>query len=215
MTETQSEEVMNEVHHDEVSLPVAPEKVDLKMIENIPPPPPVRDDEPPAADAEPPVVEPENIVVPMSRDERKKQRNLVRKIQRYYQVYPKQLGKLDADLYESSLEELEDHLDDVKFNISATNSEGSFKHMYHTGMLLVEGMGTKAGLKLQGLSQATRTSKDVDDILTETALEYSDYLYVDPLYRLAFTTVLIAGGIHQLNMKKTVPPEVEAKFKDL
>jgi len=158
---------------------------------------------------------------PLSAEDKKKRRNYLYKIRQYLLKFPDALTEYNMSDVENEydLEQLQGILDDMKFKVGACNSEKLYKGLYFTGVNVVEKIGCEYGLQIDGLSMALHANPEVDLTLSEIAIDYSDYIYTDPMYRLCFTTLQTAYALH--NMRKTdsaprsVPPGVQNKYEDL
>lgn len=201
-----------------VSLPITSEKIDISSIENHPALTAPTEPEP-----EPePLSEEEPESPKLTTEQRKTKNRIIRKIRGYFDRFSF-LGKYDPDEYETcdDLDELSDSLDDIRSRLASRSGEKMIKSTYLSAVNLAEISSRGTQIHLDGLTAMLDpgNNRDVEDTLAEICLEYSDYLYVDPLYRLIMSTVMAAYAVHRLNSSKTpkaeVPPAVQEKFSDI
>ena len=131
---------------------------------------------------------PEEEPEPLSPDEVKTRRNLVRHIARYKAVFPAEVSELAAELeglIHKSPEELAALLEEVQFLVETRRSTAQARGLFLAGLTMGEAAGPHVGLRLQGLTQVAAQSADLLTTVDEVALTYEDVVQVDPLARLA------------------------------
>jgi hypothetical protein len=96
---------------------------------------------------------------------------------------------------------------------------------------VIEGLGPKLNMHLNGLQMAMLNDQLLNDQLKETSLIYENLCYVNPVYRLAITTGNLILKVHYQNKvlieqnrqideikiksKENINEELRIEFKDL
>ena len=131
---------------------------------------------------------PEEEPEPLSPDETKVRRNLVRRIARYKAVFPAEVSELAAELeglVHKSPEELANLLEEVQFLVETRRSTAQARGLFLAGLTMGEAAGPHVGLKLAGLTQIAAQSADLLTTVDECALKYEGVVQVDHMARLA------------------------------
>jgi len=125
---------------------------------------------------------------PLSPDEIKIRRSLVRRIARYKSVFPTEVSELAQELeglVHKSSQELGTLLEEVQFLVETRRSTAQARGLFLAGLTMGEAAGPHVGLRLQGLTQVAAQSADLLTTVDEVALKYEGVVQVDPLARLA------------------------------
>ena len=150
-------------------------------------------DEEPANSAEP---------EPLSADEVRERRSLVRRIARYKKVFPEEVSELAAELeglsYKSP-EELSSLLEEVQFLVETRRSTAQARGLFLAGLTMGEAAGPYVGLKLQGLTATAANSDELLRTVDECALKYEGVVQVDPVARLAMAVGQLALAVDGSN----------------
>lgn len=151
--------------------------------------------------------------------DKKQRRNVLYKIRQYMIKFSTALAEYKMEDVEElyNLDQLQDILEDMKFKVGANNSEKLYKGLYFTGVDVLEKIGVNHGMMIDGLTQSLISNPEVDLTLTEIAIDFSDYIYTDPISRLCFMTLQAAYALHNIrsHAPKNVSAEVKDKYKDL
>ena len=163
-------------------------------------------DEEPANSAEP---------EPLSADEVRERRTLVRRIARYKKVFPEEVSELAAELeglsYKSP-EELAALLEEIQFLVETRRSTAQARGLFLAGLTMGEAAGPYVGLKLQGLTATAANSDELLRTVDECALKYEGVVQVDPVARLAMAVgqlALAVDGANRAREAAAVQPTVQ------
>lgn len=133
------------------------------------------------------------------------------------------------DLNAQSLElksqiELEDLLREIKYTVGVRSNLTFFQTAAENGLVGVEYMATRAGMRVSGLSYYLQKNEEFQDLVAEVGLKYSNYTYIEPEARLGLLVLRTALGLHNLNKSQEetqkflngeISKSVEEKYKDL
>jgi hypothetical protein len=139
---------------------------------------------------------------PLSSDEIKTRRSLVRRLARYKAVFPLETAELRDELEglpHKSPEELTTLLEEVQFLVETRRSTVQARGLFLTGLTMGEAAGPYVGLKLQGLTQIARQSDDLLRSVDECALKYEEVVRLDPAARLAMCVGQLALAVDGAN----------------
>lgn len=152
------------------------------------------------------------------------------KLLRYKFKYPVVLAAYDArlnmDYFDTqSNEQLEILLREIELCANCNGSIELFPSMFKAAMKLPEAIAPLVGLDLTGFGDKFQKNADIDNVLTEVALKYQDYCYIDPLKKLGFISLKMMMETHHENIlkkegikmigKSTVRNEIINQFQDL
>lgn len=131
---------------------------------------------------------------------------LVCKIALYIETFPQKLGQLtqgkhDINSYLRSLtvEELEKLLGQVRYRCSNAGITDSCTLAFQTMASLVEQVGCKAGLKLQGYAAGLAQNQQARECLSELTIEYLSEVAITPQRRLIMICLMQGYSIHSSN----------------
>ena len=159
-------------------------------------------------------------------EDKRKRLILIRKIKAYLMSsFKDHLIEYNAeDLSAKSNEELAELLEEIRFMVNSRAdlrlSGAIFKHTIQT----FEYLGCKAGYNIQSLTANTCNDPEVNLLIEQLALEYSDYTAIKPHYKLLFIILGKAQQLHTVNSaymaidKKLDEPKndtIEAEFNDI
>ena len=99
------------------------------------------------------------------------------------------------DLEEMSNDELETMINDIRFCIATKNTNGMYGKLSTQGILVIENV-LRPIYNVDGLSQMLSNDQTYLDTVEELALEYQNYLYVQPQYRLMYSVLSSAYLVH-------------------
>jgi hypothetical protein len=149
-------------------------------------------------------------------------RDLRIKILAYHAKFPKVLGKTSiARLEGLSRRKLNRKLENCRFCVSSQNGEAMLRAAYFGGASLGEALLHNSTYPVDGVALMLQKSPEIDQILTEIGIEYSEFMHVDPVYRLAAGTLVAFTAANKLAMQArrgqatVVPAAVAAKYQDL
>jgi hypothetical protein len=147
--------------------------------------------------------QPENL----SPEEKEERRQLMRKIQRYRSLFPKELDDISTSgLQTMSLDKLRDLATDVEFLVGTRRSAKAVRGMFIAGLQAGELAGPLVGLELQGLANVAASSEDLLLTVDEVAVKYEKILYVDPVARLALSIAQLALAVDSHNRRVKASP---------
>ena len=153
--------------------------------------------------ADQPEGKPENL----SPEEKEERRQLLRKIQRYRSLFPKELDDISTSgLQTMPLTSLRDLAVDVEFLVGTRRSAKAVRGMFIAGLQAGELAGPLVGLELQGLANVAASSEDLLLTVDEVAVKYEKILYVDPVARLALAIAQLALAVDSHNRRVKASP---------
>jgi len=91
--------------------------------------------------------------------------------------------------------ELETMINDIRFCIATKNTNGMYSKLSTQGVVVLENV-LRPVYKIDGLSQILSNDSTYLDTVEELALEYQNYLYVQPQYRLMYCVLSSAYIVH-------------------
>ena len=105
-------------------------------------------------------------------------------------------------------DELETMINDIRFCIATKNTNGMYGKLSTQGVVVLENI-LRPVYKVDGLSNVLANDPTYLDTVEELALEYQNYLYVQPQYRLMYCVLSSAYIVHSQHimlqkMSKTV-----------
>ena len=131
---------------------------------------------------------------------------LVSKIALYIETFPQKLGQLtqgkhDVNGYLRSLnlEDLEKLLGQVRYRCSNAGITDSCTLAFQTMAGVVEQVGCKAGLKLQGYAASLAQNQQARECLSELTIEYLSEVAITPQRRLIMICLMQGYTIHSSN----------------
>ena len=152
-------------------------------------------------------------------------RQLIMTIKSWIVGFPHVLQEFkDIDLKSESIASLENINEEVEFIVSNRNSNNNTIDMFATGVGIVEKMGSKLNMELDGLTSVMLSQQNVRDLITEISIKNSSYMYVRPELRLIVTlgvTMKMVDGMNKKNkivnnfMDKEIQEELVDEFEDL
>ena len=161
-------------------------------------------------------------------EEREYKDGMKAKIRSYVLVFPERcqhlvdMNRLESDGF--TFEEVEKLLERVKFTVNIYDGFGSL-NLYTNGINLgikgMEAVGTKMGMKVDGLTRVAMTNKQIQDQVKECALQFANVSYVDPTVKLvgSLVTAMVQMDairrVQEQTENKTVKVETQEKFNDL
>ena len=146
---------------------------------------------------------PEPELIPLTRDEKLQRLNLIAKLRRYFastsfkdlliEYVP--IGKLE-DLTTPELNEL---IENVRIVVRTRGDTKLSLSAFRLGLQAVESAGIKAGFNLHGLSQSMVNDAEVQTLVEELSIEYSNLFPAHPGYKLALIGLLKCQNLHYTN----------------
>lgn len=115
---------------------------------------------------------------------------------RFGEWLTKQGFNFDSKTLEAmSNEELETMINDIRFCIATKNTNGMYGRLSTQGVVILENI-LRPVYKIDGLSKILESEPTYLDTVEELALEYQNYLYVQPQYRLMYCVLSSAYIVH-------------------
>ena len=108
----------------------------------------------------------------------------------------------------------DNQLDFIRKKITHVNTKTAIKMAYNTATNGLEALAPFVGLDLQGLTEETNRSKDIDSILSELSCEYSIDKYLDPKIRLVAYTGFAVLRIDSQNKQNRIRAHHKEETKD-
>ena len=111
-------------------------------------------------------------------------------------------------------DELEDELIHIKTIVSSTSSVKHLKSLYLGSLNLVEKIGPKLKLDLEGLSYYSQQQAELDEIMKELYIENKELIqeYQTPGYKLLSFTMINISKLHYHN--KATKLQVDSKLNE-
>ena len=139
---------------------------------------------------------------PLTPEDVKIRRSLVRRIARYKAIFPNEITELAAELegltYKSP-EELTALLEEVQFLVETRRTTAQARGLFLAGLSIGEAAGPHIGLNLQGLTLVASQSPDLLSTCDELALKYEGVVQIDPLARLAMAVGQLCLAVDATN----------------
>ena len=167
-------------------------------------------------------------MIPLTRDEKLQRLNLIAKLRRYFastsfkdlliEYVP--IGKLE-DLSTPELNEL---IENVRIVVRTRGDNRMSMSAFSMGLSAVETAAVKIGFNLQGLAQSMVNDAEIQTLVEELSIEYSNLFPASPGYKLILIGLLKCQALHVNNtailattskLNKPVDKETEAKFADI
>lgn len=149
-------------------------------------------------------------------------RKLITKIVGIKNRFGHRLGNINLNNLELLDElQLEDLLREITYAIGVQNSCGFVKGVANAGLSIAESMVSP---HLNGLGQALSQIPEYNDTIDEITLVYGDYLYTNPMLRLATIISTTAMQVYRVNnahnavnnlLKTPVVNNINNNYKDL
>lgn len=124
-----------------------------------------------------------------------------------------------------TIEELQLMLEDVKFSVSASSGTMFTSQMFSQVLYGFEKSVTRSGLlDLTGITQNVLLTPNIDKYIEELALEYQQFTYTKPIYKIGYIVASKAMFINEVNeskkmtqekLKQPVNDDIAEKFSDL
>ena len=147
---------------------------------------------------------------PLSPDQVRERRTLVRRIARYKKVFPEEVSELGTELeglmYKSP-EELAALLEEVQFLVETRRSTAQARGLFLAGLTMGEASGGYVGLKLQGLTATAASSEELLRSVDEVALKYEGVVQLDPAARLLMAVGQLVLAVDASNRARESQPQ--------
>jgi len=148
----------------------------------------------------------EQADTPKPPDDPKERRVLIGRIKDYYRTFSKrhlagpEWAQRIAEARSLSNAELNDLLEDIRFEIATTNTNALLMKAPMVAVAGLENALTQfTPLKLKGLTQCLEANQDWRDVMAELIIQYKSYSYTDPRYRALQIFAMTAYGVHTTN----------------
>lgn len=127
----------------------------------------------------------------------------------YLAAFPTKLAAFQGEpLEDLSQTELDEMLKEMRLTLQAANSIGIWQQGVNMGIATAEALiPAVAPIRLEGFTAACLMNTEIQDSITEMALEYGGIQFLPPHLRLTYSLMAVAWQTHAINSQNVELPK--------